>query len=72
MSEGRWASWAQGSKGARTRGSGRRTRRRGRVHGGEIMGERLEMADRWGGGTERERASARERNGADRSAPQSS
>ena len=35
MREGRWASRARGSKGARGRG-------RGRVHGGEIVGERLE------------------------------
>jgi hypothetical protein len=34
MSEGRWASRAQGSKGVQARGRGRRTRDRGRVHGG--------------------------------------
>jgi hypothetical protein len=60
MSEGRWASRARGSKGARAQGRGRRTRGRGRVHGGEIVGERLGMADRWDGGTERERESKRE------------
>jgi hypothetical protein len=55
MSEGRWASRAQGSKGAPTRGRGRRTRGRGRVHGGGSW------AGGWGwltgglGGTERER-----------------
>jgi hypothetical protein len=35
MSEGRWASRARGSKGARVRGRGRRTRGCGRVHGGD-------------------------------------
>jgi hypothetical protein len=34
MSEGRWASRVRGSKGARAQGLGRRTRGRGRVHGG--------------------------------------
>jgi hypothetical protein len=34
VSEGRWASRARGSKGAQARGRGRRTRRRGCVHGG--------------------------------------
>jgi hypothetical protein len=59
MNEGRWASRAQGSKGAQARGHGRRTRRHGRVHGGEIVGERLEMDDRWGQrDRERERARA--------------
>jgi hypothetical protein len=48
MREGRWASRARGSKGARGLGRGRRTRDRGRVHGGEIVGGRLETADRWG------------------------
>jgi hypothetical protein len=48
MREERWASRARGSKGARAHGRGRRTRGRGRVHGGEIMGERLRTADRWG------------------------
>jgi hypothetical protein len=41
MEEGRWASRARGSKGARGLGRGWRTRGRGRVHGGEIVGERL-------------------------------
>jgi hypothetical protein len=48
MREGRWASRAWGSKGARGLGRGRRTRGRGRVHSGEIVGGRLETADRWG------------------------
>jgi hypothetical protein len=47
MSEGRWASRARGSKGARAQGRGWRTRERGRVHGGEIVGERLGTVDRW-------------------------
>jgi hypothetical protein len=63
MSEGRWASRARGLKGARTRGRGRRMHGHGRVHGGEIVGERLGTADRWGrwdrergrGGKERRR-----------------
>jgi hypothetical protein len=41
MGEGRWASGAQGSKGAWGLGRGWRTRSRGRVHGGEIVGGRL-------------------------------
>jgi hypothetical protein len=41
MREGRWASRAWGSKGAQELGRGRRTRGRGRVHDGEIVGERL-------------------------------
>jgi hypothetical protein len=41
MEEGRWASRARGSKGARGLGRGRRTRGCGRVHDGEIVGERL-------------------------------
>jgi hypothetical protein len=48
MREGRWASRAQGSKGARGLGRGRRTRGRALVHSGEIVGRRLETADRWG------------------------
>jgi hypothetical protein len=48
MGEGRWASRAWGSKGEWGLRRGRRTRGRGCVHGGEIVGERLEMADRWG------------------------
>jgi hypothetical protein len=71
MSEGRWASRARGSKGARTRGHGRRTRGRGHVHGGEIVGERLGMTDRLGR-RDREREGAGEKNGADSSAPKSS
>jgi hypothetical protein len=41
MDEGRWASRARVSKGARGLGRGRRTRDRGHAHGGEIVGERL-------------------------------
>jgi hypothetical protein len=41
MREERWASMARGSKGARGRERGRRTRGRGRVHDGEIVGGRL-------------------------------
>jgi hypothetical protein len=48
MSEGRWVSRARGSKGARARGHGWRMHSRGRVHGGEIVGERLGTIDRWG------------------------
>jgi hypothetical protein len=43
MREGRWASRALGSKGTRGLGCGWRTRGRGCIHGGEIVGERLEM-----------------------------
>ncbi|KAL5676848.1 hypothetical protein ACJX0J_012979, partial [Zea mays] len=38
MGEERWASRARGSKGAWGHGRGRRTRGRGRIHGGEIVG----------------------------------
>jgi hypothetical protein len=41
MEEGRWASRARGSKGARVLGRGLRMRGRERVHCGEIVGERL-------------------------------
>jgi hypothetical protein len=41
MGEGRWASGAGGSKGARGLGRGRRTRGRGRVHGRDIIGGRM-------------------------------
>jgi hypothetical protein len=58
MREGRWASRARGSKGARGLERGRRTRGRGRVHGGEIVGGRLETADKWGR-RDRERGQAR-------------
>jgi hypothetical protein len=44
IGKGRWASRARGSKGARGLGRGRRTRERGCVHGGEIVGERLETS----------------------------
>jgi hypothetical protein len=47
MREERWASRARGSKGARVHERGRRTRGRGRVHGGEIVGGRLRTTDRW-------------------------
>jgi hypothetical protein len=51
-------------------GRGRRTRGRGRVHGGDIVGGRLRTADRWGRqDRERERASAAENNSADRVGP---
>jgi hypothetical protein len=61
MREGRWASRARGSKGARAHRRGRRTRGRGRVHGGEIVDRRLGMAARWGWrDREGERAHARE------------
>jgi hypothetical protein len=70
MEEGMWASRARGSKGARGLGRGRRTRGRGRVHGGEIVGGRLRTADRWGRRDRgRERAGAAENNGADRVGP---
>jgi hypothetical protein len=58
MREVRWASRARGSKGVRGRGRGRRTRGHRRVHGGEIVGERLGTADRWGR-QDRERGSGR-------------
>jgi hypothetical protein len=48
MGEGRWASRTRGSKGVRGLGRGRRTSGRGRFHGGEIVGKRLETTDRWG------------------------
>ena len=54
LSEGRWAS--------RARAQGRGQRTRGRGHGGEIVGNRLETADRWGQrDRERERARGKER-----------
>jgi hypothetical protein len=62
MSEGRWASRAWGSKGARLRGHGR-------VHNGEIMGERLGMTDRWGRRDREIERGCGEKNGADSSAP---
>jgi hypothetical protein len=71
MSEGRWASGARGSKGARAQGRGRRMCGRGRVHGGEIVGKRLGTTDRWGR-QDREREGVGEKNGADSLAPQSS
>ena len=60
MREERWASRARGSKGTQGLGRDRRTRSRGRIHGGEIVGERLETADRWGR-RDRERGSRRAR-----------
>jgi hypothetical protein len=68
MSEGRWASRERGSKRARVRGHGRRTRGRGRVHSGEIVGERLGTADRWGR-RDRERERQREWAQGKRTAP---
>jgi hypothetical protein len=60
MIEGRWVSRARGH------GRGQRTRGRGHVHGGEIVGGRLRTADRWG-------RQNRERNGraCERTAPTS-
>jgi hypothetical protein len=69
MGEGRWASRAQGSKGAWGLERGRRTRGRGRVHGEEIVGERLETADRWGRRDRERGAGACGRTSADRSGP---
>jgi hypothetical protein len=64
MEEGRWASRARGL------GRGRRTRGRGRVHGGEIVDGRFRTADRWGRwDRERKRAGATENNDADRVGP---
>jgi hypothetical protein len=72
MEEGRWASRARGSKGVRVLGRGRRMRGRGRVHGGEIMGERLGTRRQVGSVGQREGAGARDSNGADRLVPWSS
>jgi hypothetical protein len=69
MREGRWASRVRGSKGARGLGRGQRTCGRGRVHGGEIVGKRLETADRWGRRDRERGAGARGRTSADRSGP---
>jgi hypothetical protein len=69
MGEGRWASRARGSKGAWGLGRGQRTRGRGRVHDGEIVGERLETADRWGRRDRERGAGARGRTSADRFGP---
>jgi hypothetical protein len=70
MEEGRWASKARGSKGARGLGHGQKTCGRGCVHDGEIVGERLGTTDRWGRrDRERERAGVAESNGADRIGP---
>jgi hypothetical protein len=69
MGEGRWASRARGSKGAQAHGCGRRSRGRGRVHGGETVGERLETADRWGWRDRERGAGARGRTSADSSGP---
>jgi hypothetical protein len=69
MGEGRWVSRARGSKGTRGLGRGRRTHYRGRVHNGEIVGERLETADRWGRRDRERGAGARGRTSADRSGP---
>jgi hypothetical protein len=69
MGEGRWASRVRGSKGTRAHGRGRRTHGRGRVYGREIVGERLETADRWGRWDRESGAGARKRTSADRSGP---
>jgi hypothetical protein len=69
MGEGRWASRAWGSKGARGFRRGRRTCVRGRVHDGEIVGERLETADRWGRRDREKGAGACWRTSVDRSGP---
>jgi hypothetical protein len=66
MRERRWASWARGSKGARAHGRSLRTRGRGHVHGGEIVGGRLRTADRWG---RRDRERERVGVGEERTAP---
>jgi hypothetical protein len=71
MSEGRWAIRAWGSKGAGARGRSQRTRGHGHVHSGEIVGERLGTAHRWGQ-RDRERVGARGENDTDTSAPHSS
>jgi hypothetical protein len=47
-------------------------RGRGRVHGGEIVGERLGTADRWGRRDRESGCGGWGENGADSSAPQSS
>jgi hypothetical protein len=54
MSEGRWASRARGSNGAWVRERGRRTRERGRVHGGGSWREVEDELTGGVGGTERE------------------
>jgi hypothetical protein len=70
MEEGRWASRARGSKGARGLGRGQRTHGRGGVHDGEIVGGRLRTTDTWGRrDRERDRAGAAENNGIDRVGP---
>jgi hypothetical protein len=63
------ASRARGSKGARGLKCGQGTHGCGRVHGGEIVGERLETADRWGRLDIERGAGARGRTSADRSGP---
>jgi hypothetical protein len=72
VSEGRWASKARGSNGARAQGRGRRTRGHGRVHGGGVVGARLGTADRWGRRDKEGSERAGERNCADRPGPQGS
>jgi hypothetical protein len=54
MEEGRWTSRTRGSKGAWGIGRGRRTRGRGRVHGGEIVGGRLGTSSQVGSVGQRE------------------
>jgi hypothetical protein len=69
MGEGRWVSRVRGSKGERGLGRSRGTRGHGRVHGGEIVGERLEATDWWGRRDRERGAGARGRTSADRSGP---
>jgi hypothetical protein len=68
VSGGKWASEARGSKGAGTCGGGRRSRGRGRVHGGGTWVGGWGRADRWGW-RNRESGRACERNGADKPGP---
>jgi hypothetical protein len=64
-----------GKQGARLKrgawglGRGQGTRDRGHIHGGEIVGERLETADRWGWRDRERGVGARGRTSADRSGP---
>jgi hypothetical protein len=72
VSEGRWASRAWGSKGAGTCGDGRRSRNRGRVHGGGSWAGGWGRADRWGRRDRERNEHAGERNDADRLGPRGS
>jgi hypothetical protein len=53
-------------------GRGRRTRGRGRVHDGEIVGGRIETADRWGQWDREREWALGEKNGAYSSGPRGS